>query len=340
MVTTADFEVYGPHDFRAALEFIDGLAAAERDGFEVFYTVTGVLERSIFDTPTGTLTVDIWDRESGGSTDFFFANLGGTTNAWILQTDELLDFAGGLGLTPLFEAAAFPDTGYTSFSSGARIRAYGTDDRMDGEGWMHGGAGDDYITLEDNFTTERGDGGKSVGIGGAGNDVLLTELARSVLKGGKGDDLITVSAGKARVVGGEGADLFAFNNGNSDFTEGPEDDTPVRAGIRDFDGAEDMLVFSVNVYNVAPFPGDLGTLAEAFGPGTLADLDTFTLTRDDGLSFDYAVGEDATGNAVIRREGIWDHPVNTKVYDEKVTLHGLGLNEVDLATVWVDSDFL
>jgi hypothetical protein len=330
----------GGLSFRPTLELFDALEASDATSVVVTDVGDPVLTRTRFDLGGGTLTVDAFDYQNDASdrTSFFYYPAGG--GSMVLRVEGLLDLEGGWGLIPAFRDGSFPRfDGYVGSSAG-RIDAFGTEDRLHGQGVLSGGGGDDALTLEGVTSSDRGDGGRSEAIGGSGNDVLETYLADSVMRGGDGDDLIATYAGRAVLAGGAGSDSFVFNNGNSDFSDDATSDSPIRARIRDFDGAEDQLILSILVSRVLPPEAELVSLAALFGPGTLGDLDQFTLGDATHGAFRFSVGQTAGGDAVLTRRGSQDYTgTNTKSYDERIVLQDLSPDQVSLDRVFIDDIF-
>jgi hypothetical protein len=117
-------------------------------------------------------------------------------------------------------------------------------------------------------------------------------------------------------------------------------DSPVRARIRDFDGAGDQLILSILVSRVLPPEAELVSLAALFGPGTLGDLDQFTLGDATHGAFRFSVGQTAGGDAVLTRRGSQDYTgTNTKSYDERIVLQDLSPDQVSLDRVFIDDIF-
>lgn len=113
--------------------------------------------------------------------------------------------------------------------------SYGDDKVWGGRGqdMLGGGTGQDTILggLGDD-TIGAGEGDDSVS-GGEGNDFVAGGGRNDTVSGGNGDDTLNGGAGSDVLIGGEGRDLFIWNG-----TEAGARDI-----IRDFDAAEDELIF-------------------------------------------------------------------------------------------------
>jgi len=187
--------------------------------------------------------------------------------------------------------------------------------------------GIELIDLTENTVRDRA-------IGGKGNDNILLGTDDALGRGGAGGDTLTGMAGRAAMVGGSGNDEFvAYNEKTSTFNSGYGgylgDRKNLVAYIRDFTSGEDTLVFQPpdmpgqSYDSSAPI-----TLEDLFGPGTLADLESFSY---DGL--DYEIRDPASASIVILRHGIT--PQGHTV-DERVVLRHTDLTDISLADVVVD----
>ncbi|SCZ07470.1 M10 family metallopeptidase [Microvirga guangxiensis] len=122
-------------------------------------------------------------------------------------------------------------------------------------------------------------------LGGSGNDLMMGNLVRNVLKGGSGNDRLYGFEGNDVLTGGRGRDAFVF------------DTSPSKANadrISDFSVRDDTIYFDNVVFTKLPKPGKLP--ASAFWTGAKAH------DRSDRVIYDKNSGalyydQDGTGKA-------------------------------------------
>ena len=141
-----------------------------------------------------------------------------------------------------------------AFATGA-INAYDMGRGMD---VVFGGDLDDLAYLgKDDDLAEMGAGSDRT-FGGNGNDILITGAGDDTVAGGSGNDVLVLGAGRNSATGGSGEDIFVIDAAESG-----------RSFIRDFNAAEDVLVFS-NVQNqISPSVSGPGGNLDAIATGDL-----------------------------------------------------------------------
>lgn len=243
-----------------------------------------------------------------------------TGNGPVDQTSVVLNFERFEIEYVIGEEAALPEMIFGSFLEDMAVRMRGSqsDDLLSGTN------NGDRLFLMSGDDVGLGFAGADVIDGGRGNDLIVGGAGPDTLRGGPGNDLLVDGAGNDRSSGGAGNDVFLFGDGSNVVSGGRGHDMfvvgadqPGRTLVRDFDGSEDVLLFTgMEALPSGDYAGQ--TLADV-SPNDLAGLEWVnTPTGDLYLrNGDHVV--------ILRGTEASDVPVESLFMTEETTTEILGI---------------